>query len=65
MEPVIPDGCDPVGSDDIAQRLGVKRKTVVQWRQREILPEPAWTVSGRPCWNWPDIELWARDTGRL
>ena len=56
--------CDPVGSDDIAQRLGVQRDTVKMWRHRGLMPEPKWWVSGRPCWNWPDIEKWAAVTGR-
>lgn len=56
--------CDPVGSDDIADRLGVKRQTVAMWRYRSLLPAPKWTVSGRPCWNWPDVLAWAKETGR-
>lgn len=59
------DDCDPVGADDIAQRLGVKRQTVAMWGYRHLLPEPRWQVSGRPCWNWPDIEAWARASGRI
>jgi len=57
--------CDPVGADDVADRLGVPRNTVHVWRYRGVLPEPSWTVSGRPCWNWPDVERWAKETGRL
>ena len=57
--------CDPVGSDDIAQRLGVASQTVKTWKLRGVLPPPTWTVSGRPAWNWPDIERWARETKRL
>lgn len=57
--------CDPVGAKDIADRLGVEAQTVAMWRYRGILPEPKWTVSGQPAWNWPDIERWANDTGRL
>jgi predicted site-specific integrase-resolvase len=60
-----PKNCDPVGADDIADRLGVQRNTVHQWRQRGVLPDPPWTVSGRPAWNWPEIAKWAKDTGRL
>jgi hypothetical protein len=59
-----PKDCDPVGTDDIADRLGVKRQTVAMWRYRKLLPEPSWTVSGRPAWNWPDIQKWAKETGR-
>lgn len=51
--------CDPVGPPEIAERLGVKRRTVDQWRQRRLgFPEPRWTVGGRPAWNWPDVSAW-------
>lgn len=56
---------DPVGVSDIAERLGVKTQTVAQWKLRGLLPEPRWTVSKIPAWQWPDIEKWARETGRL
>ena len=50
---------DPVGAVEIATRLGVKRTTVDQWRQRSIgFPEPRWTVGGRPAWQWEDVEAW-------
>lgn len=55
----------PVGIIEIAERLGVKRQTVDTWRLRGLLPEPRWTVGGRPCWDWTDIEAWAKETGRL
>lgn len=57
--------CDPVGSVDIARRLGVKDATVKMWAYRKLLPPPRWHVSGRPAWDWPDIEAWARETDRL
>lgn len=57
--------CDPVGVVDIAERLGVKRQTVAMWNLRGLLPPPEWMVSKAPCWNWPDVERWARETGRL
>ena len=51
--------CDPVGAVEIAERLGVARRTVDQWRQRDIgFPDPRWQVGGRPAWNWDDIEHW-------
>jgi len=59
------DVCDPVGVADIAQRLGVKQQTAAVWKKRRLLPEPRWTVSGQPAWNWPDIFDWADRTGRL
>lgn len=57
--------CDPVGIEDIAERLKVRPDTVRMWRHRELMPEPRWTVSSRPAWNWPDIEKWARETDRV
>jgi len=29
------------------------------------MPHPRWTVSGQPAWDWPEIQAWARRTGRL
>jgi hypothetical protein len=29
------------------------------------MPDPRWTVSGQPAWDWAEIEAWARRTGRL
>jgi len=55
---------DPVGLAEIAERLGVQRQTAVQWRQLGLLPDPKWTVSGSPAWEWRDIVKWARETGR-
>jgi predicted DNA-binding transcriptional regulator AlpA len=55
----------PVGAAEIAERLGVKPQTVHTWRQREVMPEPRWQVSGQPAWDWSEVEEWARRTGRL
>ena len=51
---------DPVGTVEIATRLGVSRSTVDAWRTRhaDTFPRPRWTVGGRPAWNWDDIEAW-------
>lgn len=63
---------EPVGLMEIAERLGVARKTAVMWHYRSErgelpipMPAPKWTVSGQPAWRWADIERWARRTGRL
>ncbi len=56
---------DPVGAVEIADRLGVARATVDQWRQRNLFPLPRWTVGGRPAWSWDDVEAWALETKRL
>lgn len=55
----------PVGILEIAGRLGVRRVTVDQWLQRDLLPPPEWTVGGRPAWDWSNILRWAVETGRL
>lgn len=56
-----------VGPAEIAQRLGVDRQTVAKWRQRATVgfPPPSSWISGRALWDWPVVERWARETGRL
>lgn len=54
---------DLVGYSEIAERLGVSRRTVETWRQREILPEPEWIVSGSPIWRGATITRWTEKTG--
>lgn len=57
---------EPVGLTEIADRLGVKLQSAMNWRTRDVLPPPRWTVGGRPAWSWQrDIEPWARETGRI
>ncbi len=56
---------EPVGTVEIAARLGVARATVDSWRARSTgFPAPAWTVGGRPAWDWAEVAEWARSTGR-
>lgn len=56
-----------VGTTEIAQRLGVKRPQVVHdWRRRHAdFPQPIVTLTKAMLWHWPDVERWARRTGRL
>jgi hypothetical protein len=56
-----------VGTAEIAQRLGVKRFQVVHdWRRRHAdFPAPVRTLSHFHLWLWPEVEAWARKTGRL
>lgn len=57
---------EPVGGLEVADRLGVKRRTVATWKIRGLLPPARWTVSGEDAWDWAeDIEPWAKQTGRL
>ncbi len=56
---------DPVGAADIAARLGVRAETAATWRHRGLLPEPDWTVSGSPVWDWSQIAEWAAETDRM
>lgn len=59
------DRAEPVGLNEIAERLRVRRDTVDHWRTRGLLPESRWTVGGRPAWAWGDIRAWAEQTDRL
>ncbi len=56
-----------VGAAEIAQRLGVKRPQVVhEWRRRyDVFPQPVATLQQAMVWNWPEVERWAKETGRL
>lgn len=56
---------DVVGIMEIAARLGVSHQTVKQWSAAGLLPEPRWRVSGRPAFDWEEIQEWAEKTGRL
>ena len=54
-----------VGAGDIAKRLGVKRQAVHNWRERHRdFPQPEGKIEGGLVWYWPDVEAWARKTGR-
>ena len=56
-----------VGAAEIAERLGVRRPQVIhEWRRRHpSFPEPVATLRQALVWNWPDVEKWARATGRI
>jgi hypothetical protein len=56
-----------VGAVEIAERLGVARPQVVHdWRRRHPeFPKPIAVISRVGIWYWPDVERWARATGRL
>lgn len=56
---------DLVSLKQLAERLGVPYRTAVQWRHRQRLPAPALMAGRSPVWEWPTVERWALDTGRL
>jgi hypothetical protein len=58
---------DLVGAAEIADRLDIAhRETVINWRRRyPDFPKPVAELRGALIWAWPDVEAWARATGRL
>jgi hypothetical protein len=58
---------DLVGAEEIAQRLGLAHvQSVHTLRHRHPdFPTPVKKLQRTMIWLWPDIERWARKTGRL
>lgn len=56
-----------VGAAEIAQRLGLTRyQRVHELRRRhDDFPEPVAKLQQAMVWYWPDVEKWAKATGRL
>ena len=56
-----------VGAAELAARLGVSRPQVIHtWRRRyPDFPQPVLELDMGLIWFWPDVERWARSTGRL
>lgn len=58
-----------VGAEDIATRLGISQQqnvhSLAKWH--DDFPEPVAIIGRRrvKVWNWPDVEAWAKRTGRL
>lgn len=61
------DADDLVSAIEIAARLGSSRPQLVyDWRRRySDFPQPIAQVGRVHIWVWPDVEKWARNTGRL
>lgn len=55
----------PLGPQEVATFLAVKRPTVQQWLFRGVLPDPDFIVSGFPAWKKRTIVRWAVQTHRL
>ena len=58
---------DLVSASEIARRLGAQKPSVVHdWRRRHPdFPQPIARLALGYVWAWPDVEAWARSTGRL
>lgn len=57
---------DPVGVLEIAQRLGVRDRTVHMWLYRGIVPDPDYSsVNGSRAWEWATVLEWAGRTGHV
>lgn len=58
---------DLVSATEIAERLELSKPQVVHvWRTRHAdFPEPVYMSDRVLIWAWPDIEKWARASGRL
>jgi hypothetical protein len=58
---------DLVGAAEIADRLDLSHaQTVHTLRKRHTdFPEPVAQLRQALVWSWPDVESWARSTGRL
>jgi len=56
-----------VGAAEIAERFGLADAHVVHtWRSRHPdFPEPVARLKRAMVWVWPDIEKWARSSGRI
>lgn len=55
-----------VGSAEIAKRLGIARQSVHQLQKRHPdFPAPVAKLEQAQVWAWPDVERWARATGRF
>lgn len=57
---------DLVGAAEIAERLGVKRPQVIhEWRRRHSdFPTPIAHLKTALIWDWREVDLWARNSGR-
>lgn len=56
-----------VGAAEIASRLGYTRSVYVHdlRRRNDDFPRPVAELSAGLVWAWPDVERWAKATGRL
>jgi hypothetical protein len=58
---------DLVGATEIAERLGYAHSESIHAlrRRHPDFPEPVAHLKRAHVWAWPDVEAWAKATGRL
>lgn len=58
---------DLVGAAEIAERLALAHVQSVHTlrRRHPDFPQPVATLKQAMVWAWPDVEAWAKNTGRL
>jgi hypothetical protein len=58
---------DLVGASEIARRLGAASpQTIHSWHRRySDFPAPITQLERALVWSWPDVQRWARRTGRI
>jgi predicted DNA-binding transcriptional regulator AlpA len=56
-----------VGTAEIVKRMGLgEQRTVHSWTRRDpTFPAPVVKLERAMIWYWPEVEEWARKTGRL
>jgi len=56
-----------VGAAEIAKRLGLtEQRTVHAWtRRHKEFPLPVVMLERAMIWYWPEVEAWAKQTGRI
>ena len=54
-----------MGLAEIVDLIGVSRQRVDQLTRQKDFPEPVTTLQSGRIWNAKDIEVWARETGRI
>jgi hypothetical protein len=54
-----------VTSADIGRRLGLSKQRAHQLAAMPAFPDPVGQVGRSAVWRWPDVEVWARATGRI
>lgn len=51
-----------VGLSEIAELLGVTKRTVQRYQEREDFPAPLGTLAGGRVWREADVRKWAEKT---